>query len=101
MHTTARLSPKGRGSPDPQLHLHYLLIGALDDSGKLRALDSKILTQYRAELAAEASGHLAGFLRQRGFEIERRLVCRKDKKGREVPRVAWEVRGCRPPSSRP
>jgi conjugative relaxase-like TrwC/TraI family protein len=93
MHTTARLSPKGRGVPDPQLHLHYLLIGALDASGKLRALDSKILTEYRAELAAEASGHLAEFLRQRGFEIERRLEYRKDKKGREVPRVAWEVRG--------
>jgi conjugative relaxase-like TrwC/TraI family protein len=93
MHTTARLSPKGRGVPDPQLHLHYLLIGALDASGKLRALDSKILTEYRAELAAEASGHLAEFLRQRGFEIERRLEYRKDRKGREVPRVAWEVRG--------
>jgi conjugative relaxase-like TrwC/TraI family protein len=93
MHTTARMSPKGRGVPDPQLHLHYLLIGALDESGKLRALDSYTLTQYRAELAAEASGHLADLLRQRGFEIERRLEYRKDKKGREVPRVAWEVRG--------
>jgi conjugative relaxase-like TrwC/TraI family protein len=98
MHTTARMSPKGRGVPDPQLHLHYLLIGALDASGKLRALDSFTLAQYRAELAAEAGGHLADFLRQRGFEIERRLEYRKDKKGREVPRVAWEVSGV--PASR-
>ncbi|MBO0837916.1 MAG: relaxase domain-containing protein, partial [Actinobacteria bacterium] len=82
LHTTARMSPKGRGVPDPQLHMHYLLIGALDEAGKLRALDSYTLTQYRAELAAEAGGHLAEFLRQRGFEIERRLEYRKDKKGR-------------------
>jgi len=36
MHATARLSPKGPGLPDPQLHLHFLLISALDASGKLR-----------------------------------------------------------------
>src|SRR5436309_8195175 len=32
LHTTARITAKGRGVPDPQLHLHYLLIGALDAS---------------------------------------------------------------------
>src|SRR5438876_5834693 len=73
LHTTARMTAKGRGVPDPQLHLHYLLIGALVASGQLRALDSKVLADYQAELAAEASGHLAEMLRQRGFEIERRL----------------------------
>jgi hypothetical protein len=28
LHTTARLGAHGRRVPDPQLHLHYLLIGA-------------------------------------------------------------------------
>src|SRR5207253_6246776 len=93
LHTTARISAQGRRVPDPQLHLHYLLIGALDASGQMRALDSKTLADYQAELAAEATGHLAEFLRQRGFEIERRLEYRKDKRGTEQPRVSWEVAG--------
>src|SRR5207244_6678805 len=93
LHTTARMSAKGRGVPDPQLHLHYLLIGALDEGGWMRALDSKTLADYQAELSAEASGHLAEMLRQRGFVIERRLQYRKDKRGRERPRVFWEVAG--------
>jgi conjugative relaxase-like TrwC/TraI family protein len=93
LHTTARMSAQGREAPDPQLHLHYLLIGALDEKGQLRALDSKVLADYRAELDAEASGHLAEMLRQRGFEIERRLEYGTNKNGIEVPRVYWEVAG--------
>ena len=58
-----------------------------DMRGWMRALDSKTLADYQAELSAEASGHLAEMLRQRGFEIERRLEYRKDKKGTERPRV--------------
>jgi conjugative relaxase-like TrwC/TraI family protein len=89
MHTTARISGKGKGIPDPQLHLHYLLIGALDRAGQLRALDSKVLADYQAELDAEAQGYLAEMLRERGFEVERTLVERET--GR--PRVTWEVKG--------
>jgi hypothetical protein len=42
--------------PDPQLHLHHLLIGligALDGAGRLRALDSLVLANYQPELEAE------------------------------------------------
>ena len=88
LHTTARIA-NGRGVADPQLHLHYLLIGALDTNDQLRALDSRVLANYQAELEAEATGHLAELLRQRGFEIERRLEQRRNGQ----PRVAWGVRG--------
>jgi TrwC relaxase len=81
----------GRGVADPQLHLHYLLIGALDTNDQLRALDSRVLANYQAELEAEATGHLTELLRQRGFEIERRLEQRRNGQ----PRVVWEVKGVR------
>lgn len=88
LHTTAPIAG-GRGVADPQLHLHYLLIGALDTNDQLRALDSRILANYQAELEAEATGHLTELLRQRGFEIERRLEQRRNGQ----PRVVWEVKG--------
>ena len=90
LRTTARIAG-GRGVADPQLHVHYLLIGALDTNDQLRALDSRVLANYQAELEAEATGHLTELLRQRGFEIERRLEQRRNGQ----PRVVWEVKGVR------
>jgi conjugative relaxase-like TrwC/TraI family protein len=89
LHTTARLSG-GEDIPDPQLHVHNVLMGSLDDAGQLRAIDTYAISLYRSELDAEASADLAERLRQRGWTIERRLV-----RGRSgaVKRVAWEVAG--------
>jgi conjugative relaxase-like TrwC/TraI family protein len=89
MHTAARMSASSGGVPDPQLHMHNLLIGAVDAKGKLRAFDSLAIMRYRAELDAEASGHLAAKLRARGFRIERRVEQRRNGQ----PRVVWEVAG--------
>ena len=89
LHTTARLS-EHKGVPDPQLHVHNVLIGALDYAGRLRALDSRQILLYRSELDAEASSALAEELRQRGFTIRRELV--RGPSG-AVKRVAWEIEG--------
>jgi hypothetical protein len=67
LHTTARISANGRGVADPQLHLHYLLIGALDANDQLRALDSKVLADYQAEL--EAVEHAIALFRARAAGI--------------------------------
>lgn len=89
LHTTARLS-EGRDVPDPQLHVHNVLIGALDYTGRLRAMDSRQIALFRSELDAQASAELAEQLRVRGWQIERRLVRGPNGK---VKRVAWEVAG--------
>jgi conjugative relaxase-like TrwC/TraI family protein len=89
LHTTARLS-EHKGVPDPQLHVHNVLIGALDYAGRLRALDSRQILLYRSELDAEASSALAEEVRQRGFTIHRELV--RGPSG-AVKRVAWEIEG--------
>ncbi len=75
VHTTARLTAH-KGVPDPQLHVHNVLFGALDYAGRLRALDTHPMTQYHRELDAEASSELAEQLRLMGFPI-RRVVERK------------------------
>src|SRR5215472_10108325 len=83
LHTTARLSERGDGVPDPQLHVHSLLIGAVDAAGRLRALDSRQLMVHQSEIDARASATLAEMLRLRGFSIVRNT----DDRGR----VSWEL----------
>ncbi len=73
LHTTARLS-EHKEIPDPQLHVHNVIVGALDYAGRLRALDSRQILLFRSELDAQASADLAERLRRRGFAIERKLV---------------------------
>jgi conjugative relaxase-like TrwC/TraI family protein len=92
MHTAARLSANSDGVPDPQLHVHNLLIGAVDERGRLRALDSLPIMRYKAELDAEAQGHLAEMLRQRGFLIDRHLEERRNGQ----PWSRWELAGIAP-----
>jgi conjugative relaxase-like TrwC/TraI family protein len=75
IHTTARLTAY-KGVPDPQLHVHNVLFGALSVDGRLRALDSLPMTQYHRELDAEAASDLAEELRLMGFPI-RRVIERK------------------------
>src|SRR5262249_55015839 len=58
IHTTARLTAN-KGVPDPQLHVHNVLFGAISFDGRLRALDSLPMTRYHRELDAEAASILA------------------------------------------
>jgi conjugative relaxase-like TrwC/TraI family protein len=89
LHSTARLSTEGDGVPDPQLHIHNLLIGAVTPDGELRALESHVIMKYQAELEGEASAVLADRLLERGFELEQRV----ERRSNGQPRVAWEVKG--------
>jgi conjugative relaxase-like TrwC/TraI family protein len=70
LHTTARLTTH-KGVPDPQLHVHNVLLGALSFDGRLLALDSLPMTRYHRKLDAEAVSHLAEDLRLMGFSIQR------------------------------
>jgi AAA domain/TrwC relaxase len=83
LHTTARLSERGDGVPDPQLHVHSLLIGAVDAAGRLRALDSRQMMLHQRAIDARASATLAEMLRLRGFPIVRTT---DDRGG-----VSWEL----------
>ncbi|MBJ7597752.1 MobF family relaxase [Candidatus Nephthysia bennettiae] len=88
-HTTARLTRSKPGVPDPNLHLHTLIVGALDTAGQIKAVDGLPILQYRSELDAEASARLAEELRVRGFPIERRIEYRNG----QPYRVCWEIAG--------
>src|SRR2546421_2973570 len=70
LHTTARLTEAKPGIPDPDLHVHSVVFGAVDTKGKLRALESRQILNYGAQLDGHASARLAELLRLRGFEIE-------------------------------
>ncbi len=93
-HTTARLSGNSRGVPDPQLHIHNLLIGALSEAGKLLAIESRYVMEFQAEVEAEASGHLVAQFQERGFELEQFEL---EKRGNGQPWRPWELKGI-PPS---
>jgi conjugative relaxase-like TrwC/TraI family protein len=93
-HTTARLSGNGHGVPDPQLHVHNLLVGALGENGRLLAIESRYVMDFQAELEAEATGYLAAMLRERGFELE---VDTLERRGNGQPSRRWELKGV-PPS---
>jgi conjugative relaxase-like TrwC/TraI family protein len=69
-HTTAR-AVDGR-PPDPQLHSHVLLHGALRQEGEaVAAIESRALMVHQRELAALYRGELADRLRDLGYAIER------------------------------
>ncbi|MBJ7610885.1 MAG: relaxase domain-containing protein, partial [Candidatus Dormibacteraeota bacterium] len=90
LHTTARLSEAKPNVPDPDLHVHCVLMGTVDRGGRLRAIDSRPLVNNLGELGADASADLAEQLRMRGFEIEREVI--RDSHG-NVDRIAWEIKG--------
>ena len=69
-HTTAR-AVDGQ-VPDPQLHSHVLLHGAVRaDEGKIAAIESRALMVHQREIAAMYRGVLADELRELGYAIER------------------------------
>jgi conjugative relaxase-like TrwC/TraI family protein len=68
-HTTAR--SVGERLPDPQLHSHVLLHGAVRQDGRLVAIDSRSWLVHRRELGAAYRTELAHRLSELGFEIQR------------------------------
>jgi conjugative relaxase-like TrwC/TraI family protein len=84
LHTTARPTA-ATPHPDPQLHVHSLLIGALDKRGRLVSIDSPVLLQNKRQVDANAGADLAERMRRLGFAIERSI----DARGR----VSWELAG--------
>ena len=68
-HTTAR-AVDGR-APDPQLHVHRLVHGAIRQDGAVAAVDSRTLLQHQRELGARFRSQLARELEELGFAIER------------------------------
>ena len=68
-HTTARTVEDQ--APDPQLHSHVLLHGAVRRDGRVVAIDSRSWLVHRRELGAAYRTELAHQLNRLGFEIER------------------------------
>jgi conjugative relaxase-like TrwC/TraI family protein len=68
-HTTAR-SVDGQ-PPDPQLHSHVLLHGAVRRDGQVAAIDSRQWFTHRRELGAAYRTELARELSQLGFRVDR------------------------------
>jgi conjugative relaxase-like TrwC/TraI family protein len=68
-HTTAR-AVNGR-PPDPQLHSHVLLHGAIRADGRVVAIDSRSWLIHRRELGAAYRTELARALTGLGFAVER------------------------------
>jgi conjugative relaxase-like TrwC/TraI family protein len=68
-HTTAR-AVDGR-PPDPQLHSHVLLHGAVRGDGRVVAIDSRSWFVHRRELGAAYRTELAHELVKLGFPLER------------------------------
>src|SRR5262245_15269045 len=92
VHTTARLTAR-KGVPDPQLHVHTVLFGALDFAGRLRALDTLPMTRYHRELDAEASSEAAERFRDMGFPIRRQV---ERKSSGAIRSVKWELEAIPP-----
>jgi conjugative relaxase-like TrwC/TraI family protein len=68
-HTTARAVENQ--PPDPQLHSHVLLHGAVRRDGQIVAIDSRSWLVHRREVGAAYRTELAGELNRLGFEIQR------------------------------
>jgi conjugative relaxase-like TrwC/TraI family protein len=68
-HTTARAV--GDQPPDPQLHSHVLLHGAVRGDGRVVAIDSRMWLVHQREIGAAYRSELARELNRLGFEIER------------------------------
>lgn len=68
-HTTARAV--GGQPPDPQLHSHLLLHGAVRRDGELVAIDSRMWLVHQRELGAAYRTELASGLHELGFGVLR------------------------------
>ena len=68
-HTTAR-AVAGR-APDPQLHSHTLIHGAIRSDGELVAVDSRSWFVHQREIDAAYLSELAQGMQHLGFQVER------------------------------
>jgi conjugative relaxase-like TrwC/TraI family protein len=68
-HTTARAVEEQ--VPDPQLHSHVLLHGAVRRDGRIVAIDSRAWLVHRREVGAAYRTELARELNQLGFAVQR------------------------------
>jgi conjugative relaxase-like TrwC/TraI family protein len=68
-HTTARAVAEQ--PPDPQLHSHVLLHGAVRRDGRIVAIDSRSWLVHQRELGAAYRTELARELNELGFQIQR------------------------------
>ena len=69
-HTTAR-GVSGALAPDPQLHSHVVITGAIREDGRVVAVASRPIFRAARELGAFYRSTLADELTQEGYEIER------------------------------
>jgi conjugative relaxase-like TrwC/TraI family protein len=67
-HTTAR-AVEGQ-VPDPQLHSHVLIHGAIRSDGKVVAVESRAWLVHQREIGATYRSELARELRDLGFEVQ-------------------------------
>ncbi|MBA3809114.1 MAG: relaxase domain-containing protein [Solirubrobacterales bacterium] len=67
-HTTAR-GVSGGGAPDPQLHSHVVVTGAVRQDGQFAAVASRPLFRAARELGAFYRGALAEELREQGYGV--------------------------------
>jgi conjugative relaxase-like TrwC/TraI family protein len=67
-HTTAR-AVAGR-APDPQLHSHVLIHGAIRADGKVVAVESRAWLVHQREIGATYRSELSRELRDLGFEVQ-------------------------------
>ena len=68
-HTTAR-GVAGAKAPDPQLHSHIVITGAVREDDRLVAVGSRPIFRSARELGAHYRAALAHELAERGYEIE-------------------------------
>ena len=69
LHTTARGVVDG-DAPDPQLHSHVVVTGAVRDDGRIVAVASRPIFRSRQEVGAYYRSALAHQLSQRGYAID-------------------------------
>lgn len=69
-HTTAR-GVSGAKAPDPQLHSHVVISGAIRQDERIVAIASRPIFRSARELGAFYRSSLAGELAGEGYEIER------------------------------
>jgi conjugative relaxase-like TrwC/TraI family protein len=69
LHTTAR-GVEGAAAPDPQLHTHIVLVGALREDGRYVAVASRPVFRAAREVGAFYRSALAEELRAKGYAIE-------------------------------
>ncbi|MEA2371472.1 MAG: hypothetical protein QOH12_1866 [Solirubrobacteraceae bacterium] len=87
-HTTAR-AVAGR-PPDPQLHSHLLIHGALRSDGRVVAVESRAWMVHQRETGAAYRAQLAHELRGLGFEVER--ATGRGRRYFELVGVPWGLR---------